>query len=204
MERKAMRCIVIAIYLLLVILHFQENDTDESNEIETAGVEIMDDEIVSAPKPEMNNIETEVITEPELETSTEVPTEPVTEFSVYNYFSTDEICFFAQVVEAEITGIGMFDAKCNVASVIFNRMAYPTMFGNNIYEILNSEQFASVADGRYLEVVVTQETFDAIEYVFINGDTTGSCLFFDSTNGNSWAANNRQWAFNDGFHDFYY
>lgn len=123
--------------------------------------------------------------------------EPIT---AYDIFPEDEANLFYQVVQAEVTE--NWNGQRNVASVIMNRYA---MYGvTSLYEIFTAEQFACIADGRAAQQVVTDSTKSAVDWVLNNGDTTGSCLFFDSTNGNSWAAHNREWVFRDEVgHDFY-
>lgn len=67
------------------------------------------------------------------------------------------------------------------------------------YQIfLVCDQFSSIADGRYREVEVTEDTILACEYAFILDDTTDGCLFFDSNN-----TLNYQFVFNDSAHNFY-
>lgn len=65
-------------------------------------------------------------------------------------------------------------------------------------EILTGDQFQPISDGRYKNVEVSEDTILACEYVFIFGDTTNGCLFFDS-NGKL----NYQFVKNDGAHNFY-
>lgn len=121
--------------------------------------------------------------------------------TIYDIFSEREINLLFRVVQAEV-GNYDFISKCNVASVIFNRHYY---FQANISSILfANNQFETITNGLYLKVEVDEDTILACEYVFIFGDTTNGAMFFDSTNGNSWAAHNKVFIFRDSAgHDFY-
>ena len=60
------------------------------------------------------------------------------------------------------------------------------------------DQFATIPDGRYKEVEVSEDTILACEYAFQIEDTTGGCLFFDSNNMLKY-----EFVFSDGAHNFY-
>lgn len=146
-------------------------------------------------------IENEELKNKTYEKETNVQITSVTKATLKDTYNTTELNLLYMVVEAEVTGIGYFNEKCNVASVIFNRL---NAGWGSIQDILISEQFACLADGRAYEVEITEETKNACEYVFDNGDTTNGALFFDSTNRNSWASHNRTYIFTDNVgHDFY-
>lgn len=121
--------------------------------------------------------------------------------TIYDVFTKEELDLLFCVVQAEV---GDFDfiSKANVVSVILNRHYY---FQENLSSVLLAEnQFATIANGMYLQVEVDEETILACEYVFLFGDTTNGALYFDSTDGNSWAAHNREFIFRDSAgHDFY-
>lgn len=117
--------------------------------------------------------------------------------TIYDYFTDEELDLFFRVVQAEIGDEYSFEQKCNVASVIFNRLEHKR-FPNEIKEILIPSQFATISNGRYKEVEVSETTILACEYVFEVQDTTNGCLFFDSNN-----ALNYDFMFNDGVHNFY-
>lgn len=117
--------------------------------------------------------------------------------TIYDYFSEDELDLLFHVIQAEIGDEYSFEQKCNVASVIFNRLNHER-FPNVLSEILTPDQFQPIEDGRYKEVNVSEDTILACEYVFIIGDTTDRCLFFDSNNILDY-----QFVFNDGAHNFY-
>ena len=116
--------------------------------------------------------------------------------SIYDYYTEDELDLLFRVVQAEI-GDYTFEQKCNVASVIFNRLEHEE-FNNTMYGILTSDQFSAISNGRIHNVTIDEETILACEYAFMFGDTTDGALFFDS-NG----ALNYRYLFNDGAHNFY-
>lgn len=119
--------------------------------------------------------------------------------NIYNDFSDGELWLLFSVVEAEV-GDYDFDSRCNVTSVIFNRLNS----NEGLYSVLTSDQFTTISNGRYLEVSIDEETRLACEYVYEIGDTTNGAMFFDSTNKNSWASYNKTFIFRDSAgHDFY-
>lgn len=117
--------------------------------------------------------------------------------TIYDYFSEEELDLLFHVVQAEVGDEYSFESKVNVANVIFNRF-YHERFPNTLSDILVCDQFSPIADGRYREVEVTEDTILACEYAFMLEDTTDGCLFFDSNNTLSY-----QFVFNDEAHNFY-
>lgn len=117
--------------------------------------------------------------------------------TIYDYFLEEELDLLFRVVQAEVGDEYSFEQKCNVSSVIFNRL-YHERFPDMLSEILVYDQFSSIADGRYKEVEVTEDTILSCEYAFTIQDTTDGCLFFDSNNTLSY-----QFVFNDEAHNFY-
>ena len=109
-----------------------------------------------------------------------------------------------RIVETEVRGDENFDEKVNVASVIFNRIEHED-FPMTLTDVLTEyPQFSSYISGAYRNVEVTDTTILACEYAFQIGDTTNGALYFDSTNGNSWADRNKEHIFTDGVgHSFY-
>ena len=123
--------------------------------------------------------------------------------TLYDTYSPDELNTLFGVVEAETRGCE-FDVKCNVVSVIFNRIEDPRFgYATDIKStVLAPGQFSVVSSGAYKTVPVTQDTIDAVEYVFEYGDTAADSVFFESMKSNihgSYA----KYTFNDGKHKFY-
>ena len=116
--------------------------------------------------------------------------------TIYNAFSEEELSLLFKVVQAEI-GDYSFEQKCNVVSVIFNRMTHDR-FPNTLTEILSYDQFESISNGMYEKVQIDKTTILACEYIYIFG-VTNDCVFFDS-NG---VLSHYQRVFNDGAHNFY-
>ena len=117
--------------------------------------------------------------------------------NIYDYFTQAEINMFFKVVQAEIGDEYTFEQKCNVASVILNRL-YSDEFENEMFKILTPSQFETIANGRYKKVQVSEDTILACEYVFMFGDTTNGALFFDSNNALKYNKIS-----SDGAHNFY-
>lgn len=130
-----------------------------------------------------------------------------TDESIYDYFNSYELELLFRIVETEVRGDKNFNEKVNVASVIFNHIGHDD-FPMTLTDILTqrspSPQFSSYTSGAYKNVTVTETTILACEYAFQLGDTTNGALYFDSTNGNSWADKNREFLFKDNVgHSFY-
>ena len=110
--------------------------------------------------------------------------------SIYDVYSDSELKKLFRTIEAEATG-GTFQDKVNVAVTIFNRINHEE-FGSTIDEVITSDQFSPLQDGRYYKVAVTEETILACEYAYIFRIIEHDALYFDRTNGNSWAHRNRE------------
>ena len=108
--------------------------------------------------------------------------------SIYDVYSDSELKKLFRTIEAEATG-GTFQDKVNVAVTIFNRINHEE-FGSTIDEVITSDQFSPLQDGRYYKVAVTEETVLACEYAYIFRIIEHDALYFDRTNGNSWAHRN--------------
>lgn len=117
--------------------------------------------------------------------------------TIYDYYTDEELDMFFRVVQAEIGDEYTFEQKCNVASVILNRIDH-YKFSDEMLEILTPQQFETVKNGSYKNVKVSEDTILACEYAFEIEDTTGGCLFFDSNN-----TLNYEFVFNDGVHNYY-
>ena len=116
---------------------------------------------------------------------------------IYDYYTDEELDMFFRVVQAEIGDEYTFEQKCNVASVILNRIEH-YKFSDEMLEILTPQQFETVKNGSYKKSKVSEDTILACEYAFEIEDTTGGCLFFDSNN-----TLNYEFVFNDGVHNYY-
>ena len=130
-----------------------------------------------------------------------------TDETIYDVFSESELDLLFRIVETEVRGDTYFDEKANVCSVIFNRLYDQNTF-HDLYSlsdvITKPSQFSSYSSGAYKKVTVTETTRLACEYAFQIGDTTDGALWFDSTNGNSWADSHREFIFKDSVgHSFY-
>lgn len=117
--------------------------------------------------------------------------------TIYDIFTQQELDLLFRVVQAEIGSEYSFEQKCNVVSVIYNRLK-DERFGNTINEILVSHQFSTISNGAIYRVTVDERTILACEYVYLFGDTTNGALFFDSNGRLRYT-----FVFNDGAHNFY-
>ena len=126
--------------------------------------------------------------------------------TIYDEYDIGEIKVFQKLVAAETTG-GDFESKCNVASVVWNRInsdKYPDNMIDVIYQRNGSVQFSPTYDGRIDIVKVTEDDVLAIEYTYIFGSTAYDCIAFDNVSGNSWNKNKLEEIFTDSInHTFY-
>ena len=121
---------------------------------------------------------------------------------LYADFTDEELNLLFLVVEAEVTG-GDIESKSHVASVIFNRLKAGWHDGDLTENLMAQRQFKVITNGRYKKMEITQDTIIACELAYVH-DTAQGALFFDSTNGKSWAARNLEFIFRDRVnHDFY-
>lgn len=97
--------------------------------------------------------------------------------TIYDWFSKEDLQLLFNVVEAEVGDYG-FDEKCNVASVIFNRIDNEN-FGDTLSTVLISSQFTTIRNGRYKRVTPSEETILACEYAFSIEETADGALFFE-------------------------
>lgn len=92
---------------------------------------------------------------------------------IWDIYSESELTAMFRTVETEVYGCD-FDAKCNIASVIFNRLQ-SGKWGNTLEDVCYAEnQFAN------WRTEISEDTILACEYVFMFGDTADGCLFFQS------------------------
>lgn len=120
--------------------------------------------------------------------------------TIYDVFSKEEIMIMFRIVETE-TYDQKFENKCNVASVIFNRIKqieHTKEFGISVMDVLTKENSFS-----YWRTAITEDTILAVMYAFEIEDTTNGALFFHS---NDWTEVfwDRKWIFTDSCgHHFY-
>ena len=129
-----------------------------------------------------------------------------TPLNVYDEYDINEIKVFQKLVAAETTG-GNFESKCNVASVVWNRLhseKYPDNIIDVIYQRNGSVQFSPTYDGRIDIAEVTEDDILSIEYTYMFGSTAYDCIAFDNVKGNSWNKNKLEMIFTDSIgHSFY-
>ena len=116
--------------------------------------------------------------------------------TVFDAYTQDELTMIFRTVETECYDSD-FISKCNVASVIFNRIESGD-FGDTIGEVITSpNQFA------YGRECVTKSTILSVMYVYEMGDTTDGCVAFRSDQcPTKW----RMWEYvftDDAGHNFY-
>ena len=93
---------------------------------------------------------------------------------IYDLYSEEELYAIFSTVETEVHECG-FNEKCNIASVIFNRLE-SKKWGDTLQEVCYSKnQFSN------WRTVISEDTVLACEYVFFFGDTAQGCLYFQSS-----------------------
>ena len=108
------------------------------------------------------------------------------EKTIYDVYTKEELDLLFRVVESEARG-GSVTAKMNVASVIFNRVKGCWEGGDLTSILLKPRQFEVVTLGIYKKVNVTKSTIIGCEKAF-KKDSVQGAVYFDSTKGTSWAA----------------
>lgn len=94
--------------------------------------------------------------------------------TIYDYLTDEEIYLIQRTVETECYDQD-FMSKCNVASVVMNRIEIGGEFGSTIKEVITKEnQFA------YWRKDITESTILAVEYAYQIEDTTDGCIAFRS------------------------
>lgn len=101
-----------------------------------------------------------------------------------DFYTTEEIQKLYGVVEAEVGDLGGFDERCNVASVIFNRLRSDRFKCDTLSDVLTPSQFSTIRNGRYKTMTITEDTILACQYVLLFGDTAQGCLFFEGGKSN--------------------
>lgn len=117
--------------------------------------------------------------------------------TVYDYYTDEEIYYIQRTVETECYDQD-FDSKCNVASVIFNRVILAGEFGESVEEVITSKnQFC------YWRTDISEDSVLAVEYAFSIRDTTDGCIAFRSDKKvDTWYG--WDWVFTDDIgHHFY-
>ena len=124
----------------------------------------------------------------------------ISECSMYDFFTDEELEFLYQVVEAETYG-WYYENHRNVANVIFNRMR--TGWGTLIEVLTQPNQFAVVTNGFYKTVKVSTETILAVEAAWAH-DYTNGALYFNRSTTKSFASIHCTYLFTDSCgHNFY-
>lgn len=116
--------------------------------------------------------------------------------TIYDCYSEEEILLIQKLVETETYQCD-FKSKVNVAHVVFNRFKSGE-FGDTITEVITSpNQFA------YGRNNISESTILAVEYAFLNEDTTQGALYFHS-NEKTNTFNGANYIFTDNAgHNFY-
>lgn len=212
MKEDRIIAVTLSLFMFLLIATPFSLSIEEKSNAETKQevVTVIKEQEVVSEETEVTTVEEEqVIVEAE---TNEVEQEPVQEVveetveespqaSIYNCYTSEELNLLFCVVQAEI-GDYSFEQKCNVASVIFNRINRPE-FGSTMREVLCASQFSTIASGKYLTVTPSDSTISACEYVFEFGSTAGQALYFENMNSNSHSSY-ATYLFSDGAHKFYY
>lgn len=120
--------------------------------------------------------------------------------SIYDRFTEEELDFLFRVVQAEIGEQYNFDQKCNVASVIFNRLDNEKFGDGDLLKVLVPSQFYTIKSGAYKKSDVSKRTILACEYSYVFPAVDYDVLFFDSNNA---LGSYYKMVMNDGAHNFY-
>lgn len=114
--------------------------------------------------------------------------------TIYDFLTEEEINRVLYTVQTEI-GSGSFDAKVNVADVIWNRID-DSRWPNEVLKVIVPGQFA------YNNTNVTESTRLAVEYSFMFPDQTNGALAFHSMEKTD-TFGRYTYLFSDSAHHFY-
>lgn len=126
-------------------------------------------------------------------------------------FSEKEVEVLQRIVEAEAGGEDA-NGKLLVANVVLNRVEneeFPNTISEVVFQNANGvTQFSPVANGRYYQVTVSENTIDAVERALSGEDISEGALYFAArkyANSNSmkWFDENLTFLFQHGGHEFF-
>ena len=128
-----------------------------------------------------------------------------------HHMAAEDYNTLLQIVEAEATG-GDLKSKILIANVVLNRVA-DGHFPGSIYNVVwdsqgGAAQFSPTADGRIYSVVITPDTYEAVDLALAGEDYSQGALFFvaraSADNHNlEWFDGNLQPLFEYGGHEYY-
>lgn len=118
--------------------------------------------------------------------------------TIYDVYTDEEIYLMERVIETE-TYQRDFESKCNVASVILNRVESPYKeFGSSVKEVITTpKQFA------YGRKKISEDTKLALEFAFSICDTTNGAIAFHSHKTAKAKWGKWVYTFSDSSHHFY-
>lgn len=115
---------------------------------------------------------------------------------VEEYYDQTQVNMMERTIETETFGAD-FESKCNVASVILNRVE------NELFPTVPCEVISSPNQFSYHKRAISETTKNALQYVFMIEDTTNGALAFRSdSKPNKWCGLTYQFTDNAG-HNFY-
>lgn len=150
------------------------DETDKDDIIELSEEEIMFNEYELKSKyiNDIENKEEKIIAYKSLMEEYKEYIEP--QIQIYDIYSNEELNAIFSTVETEVFECG-FNEKCNIASVIFNRLK-SEKWGSTLQEVCYfPNQFSN------WRTDISEDTILACEYVFLFGDTAQECLYFQSS-----------------------
>lgn len=115
---------------------------------------------------------------------------------LYETYTQEEINYMGRCIETEVYGCD-FNARCNIASVIINRVNDPRFPNNPISVVTSPNQFA------YHRTTISEKTLLAMEYVLLFGDTAQGAIAFQSA-GYSDTFNGWSYVFQDNAVHYFY
>ncbi|NLY48465.1 MAG: cell wall hydrolase [Clostridiales bacterium] len=125
--------------------------------------------------------------------------------------TNEDIKILEQIVEAEATGEDII-GKILVANVIFNRMEseeFPDTVKEVVFQKVGDKyQFSPIADKRYWQVEVSEETREAVKRAISGEDYSQGALYFMARklarkSSIKWFDSNLELLFKHGEHEFF-